>query len=349
MSFPDTRPSHDDIDGIPPPAATPFLFGHPRAWQELVVASQSDRMHHAWLLQGPRGIGKATLAFAFARHLVGARWTGQVERSASFDIEDPILRQIASGAHPNVIHIQRGEADRGGGFKTQITVDEIRRLQGFFRATATPGWRVAILDPADDLNRNAANALLKILEEPPARSVFLITNHAPGRLLPTIRSRCRTLRIASLTSAALPAATRQLMPEAGGEDVNTVAALARGSVRQTLVLLQGGGVDVLREADRILDARQTDWQAVHGLLDGLQQKGREAAFELFRDRLFDRLAEEATAAVEQGRARDGALLAAFSVAEQVRFREAAAYNLDRKQTILSFLDRYLALLAGATI
>lgn len=349
MSLVDTRSSHDDIDGVPPPAATPFLVGHAREWQELVAASRSDRMHHAWLLQGPRGIGKATLAFAFARHLVGASWTGEGELSAVFDPDDAVVRQIASGAHPNVIHIQRGEADRGGGFKTQITVDEVRRLQGFFRATATPGWRVAILDPADDLNRNAANALLKILEEPPARSVFLISNHAPGRLLPTIRSRCRTLRIDSLPSTGVASAVRQLMPEAGGEDLDAVAALARGSLRQALILLQGGGVDVLREADRILDARQPDWQAVQGLLDGLQQKGREAAFELFRDRLFDRLAEDATAAVAQGRAREGALLARFNVAEQARFREAAAYNLDRKQTILSFLDRYLALRAGTTI
>lgn len=349
MILADTRSSHDDIDDVPPPAANPSLVGHAREWQELVAASRSGRMHHAWLLQGPRGIGKATLAFAFARHLVGAPWTAEGERSAIFDPDDAAVRQIASGAHPNVIHIQRGDADRGGGFKTQITVDEVRRLQGFFRATATPGWRVAILDPADDLNRNAANALLKILEEPPARSVFLITNHAPGRLLPTIRSRCRTLRIDSLSNTAVASATRQLMPGTDGEDLNAVAALARGSVRQALILLQGGGVDVLREADRILDARQPDWQGVHSLVDGLQQKGREAALDLFRDRLFDRVAEEATVAVAQGRAREGALLAGFGIAEQARFREAAAYNLDRKQTILSFLDRYLALRSGATI
>ncbi|MBB3938288.1 DNA polymerase III subunit delta' [Aureimonas phyllosphaerae] len=343
----DVRPSHDDIDGIPPPAATPFLAGHTREWQELVAASKSERMHHAWLLQGPRGVGKATLAFAFARHLVGVPWTSGEEQTVAFDAEDPIIRQIASGAHPNVIHIQRAEADRGG-YKTQITVDEIRRLQGFFRSTATPGWRIAILDPADDLNRNAANALLKILEEPPARSIFLITNHAPGRILPTIRSRCRTLRIDGLDTQTLKTATQRLLPDIGGDDLAAVADLARGSLRQAVILRQGGGVDVLREADRILGSVDQDWQAVHALLDGLQQKGREVAFDLFRDRLCDRLAELAADAASKGRAREGAAIAGFCLSEQARFREAAAYNLDRKQAILSFLDRYRSLRAEAS-
>ncbi len=343
----DQRPSHDDIDDIAPPAATPYLVGHDRAWGDLIEASRGERMHHAWLLQGARGIGKATLAFALARHLVGAPWRGPGKGGAiEFDPEDAAVRQIAAGAHPNVIHIQRAEADRGGGFKTQITVDEIRRLHGFFRATATPGWRVAILDPADDLNRNAANALLKILEEPPARAIFLIANHAPGRLLPTIRSRCRTLRLGALAPSALAEGLARKLPDADEEERRAAADAAGGSLRQALVVHQGGGVDVLREADRLLEGQGFDWQGVHALLDGLGQKGREAAFDLFRDRLFGRLADEAHRAANEGRARHAADLAAFCLSEQARWREAAAYNLDRKQTILSFLDRVRSLRAA---
>ncbi|RIY03771.1 DNA polymerase III subunit delta' [Aureimonas flava] len=343
MNGTEARPAHDDIDDVSPPAATTFLVGHDRAWQDLVDAARSERMHHAWLLQGARGIGKATLAFAFARHLVGVAWKADENGSVEFDADDPRLRQIASGAHPNVIHIQRAEADRGGGFKTQITVDEIRRLHAFFRSTATPGWRIAILDPADDLNRNAANALLKILEEPPPRSIFLIANHAPGRLLPTIRSRCRTLRIPQLGDRPLLDGLARKLPDVPGDERRSAAEVARGSLRQALLVQQGGGVDVLREADRMLGRAIEDWQAVHTLLDGLVQKGREAAWDLFRDRLFETLSAEARRAAVGGMARHSADLASFCLAEQARWREAAAFNLDRKQTILSFLDRFQAL------
>ncbi|WP_279478664.1 DNA polymerase III subunit delta' [Aureimonas sp. SK2] len=342
------RPGHDDLDDILPPAGTPYVVGHERAWGELVEASRSERMHHAWLIQGARGIGKATLAFAFARQLVGAQWSGPGRAGAvDFDPNDAAVRQIAAGAHPNVIHIQRAEAERGPGFKTQITVEEIRRLQAFFRATATPGWRVAILDPADDLNRNAANALLKILEEPPARAVFLIANHAPGRLLPTIRSRCRTLRLSSLDDAALAEGLARKLPDTEESERRAAAAASGGSLRQALVIHQGGGADLLREADRLLGGGSFDWQAVHALLDGLGQKGREAAWDLFRDRLFDKLADDAREASAAGRSRQAAALAAFCLSEQARWREAAAYNLDRKQTILSFLDRFQALRSTA--
>ncbi|MET0259003.1 MAG: AAA family ATPase, partial [Methylobacterium sp.] len=193
----ETLPAHDDLDDVSPPSATLRLRGRVVEWAELDGAFRSGRMHHAWLLQGPRGIGKASTAFAFARRVLGAQPLAETGDSA-FEEADPTVRQIAQGSHPNLLHLDRPPVDRGEGFRTQITVDEIRRLNQFFRATAGGGWRVAIVDPADDLNRSAANALLKTLEEPPERSIFLIVNHMPGRLLPTIRSRCRVLRFAPL-------------------------------------------------------------------------------------------------------------------------------------------------------
>lgn len=162
---------HDDLDEVSPPSATLRLRGRSAEWQELHRAFESGRMHHAWLMQGPVGIGKATTAFAFARLVLGGPSTLRAGSGAEpvFDPEHPAVRQIAQGSHPNLVHLSRPRVDRGDGFKTQITVDEIRRLNQFFRATAGGGWRIAIIDPADDLNRSAANALLKTLEEPPER------------------------------------------------------------------------------------------------------------------------------------------------------------------------------------
>ena len=184
----DIPASHDDLDGVPPPAATPTLFGHRSEFAELAAAEAAGRLHHAWLFQGPRGV--------------------------------PAMRQIALGTYPGLVHVTRPPVEKGTGFRTQITVEGVRKLNRFFQATGSrTSWRIAIIDPADDMNRSAANALLKILEEPPARSVFLIMNHTPGRLLPTIRSRCRTLRFEPLEDADLAAATAAALPSAGQDEI----------------------------------------------------------------------------------------------------------------------------------
>ena len=167
------REDHDSLPDIPSPAARSRLFGHAAQWAALTAAHQSGKLHHAWLLQGPRGIGKATAAFAFARYLLSPM-SAMGSPEPVTDPENPVARQIAGGGHPGLVHITRPAVDKGAGFKTQITVEEIRKLNRFFRTTTGGGqWRIAIIDPADDMNRNAANALLKILEEPPERSIFL--------------------------------------------------------------------------------------------------------------------------------------------------------------------------------
>lgn len=335
--------AHDDLDGVASPPATLRLFGHRRAWQELASARAGARFHHAWLLQGPKGIGKATTAFAFARAILGARLEDRTDATASFDDDDPVVRQIAQGSHPGLVHIVRPANERTGGFRTQITVDEVRRLNRFFHATASgSGWRVALIDPADDMNRSAANALLKILEEPPPRSTFLITCHAPGRLLPTIRSRCRLLAFEPLDAPDLAAAVAATGQGIDAASVGAATPLAEGSVRQALMLIASGGIEINATLSKLLQADRPDWNAIHSLADALTLKGREAAYDLLLSALLSAIAAESEARLDAGDGEGAALLAALWQAESVRLREAAAYNLDRKQTLLTLFDGFYA-------
>ncbi|WP_285294478.1 DNA polymerase III subunit delta' [Aureimonas altamirensis] len=317
---------HDDMDGIPPPAARLDVVGHDAALGALTQALDDGRMHHAWLLQGPQGIGKATLAFAFARTLLASTGEDTVA----------VARQVAQGAHPRLIHLSRPLADRGGGFKTQITVDEIRRLTHFFHTTAGLGWRVAIVDPADDMNRNAANALLKILEEPPARSLFLIVNHMPGRLLPTIRSRCRVLRLGELQASEIASRLRRDVPDASDDEIAQASAQAMGSMRTGFQNLIGGGGEVNAQVQRLFALSTPDWAGIQALADAVSSKGREASYGLMVRELFQALAAESEKALAGGDLRAAERLAAFWQSEDARWREGEAYNLDRKQMLLTF-------------
>lgn len=189
----------DQEPGVAHPRETYAFTGHEAAEAALCEAFSGSRMHHAWMFAGPKGVGKATLAYRFARRALGARHVGA--RLLDTDPDDPIARRIASGAHGDIFTLRRGLNERGKP-RTEITVDEARGLVSFFNLKpAEGGWRVAIVDCVDDLNRNAANAILKTLEEPPPRTVLLLVCHAPGAVLPTIRSRCRRLDLRPLDDA----------------------------------------------------------------------------------------------------------------------------------------------------
>ena len=193
-------PIYDILPDLEPPHRQRLFFGHTEEEQKLLSSWQSGKMHHAWLLTGPKGIGKATFAFRAARFLFnegmteqGAGLLGNMAAPTSLDSPDDsqAVHLVTNLAHPNLLVIDRPYDQKTKRFKTEITVDEVRRTVRFFGSTAgEKTWRVCIVDPADDLNNNAANALLKILEEPPVRTIFFLISHAPGRLLPTIRSRC---------------------------------------------------------------------------------------------------------------------------------------------------------------
>src|SRR6202789_2992976 len=186
------------------PRETTDLFGHREAETALLNAYRSDRIPHAWLIGGAQGIGKATLAYRMARFVLAHRdaLAAGVQRAETLwvDPSDPVARHVAAGVHGGLLTLERSLNEKGV-MRTVITVDETRETISFFGSTAAvEGWRVCVVDTVDELNPNAANALLKILEEPPRQSLFLLVSHAPARVLPTIQSRCRKLMLRPLAT-----------------------------------------------------------------------------------------------------------------------------------------------------
>lgn len=231
------------LEGLGPPAAA------------IEQAILSNRLHHAWLLAGPEGVGKAALAQRAAHRLLGAKpaWDAGPLGYAS---DDPVARLIAANAHPDLLVLERRIED--GKLKKGISVEDARRLPEFFAKTpAIARYRVAVIDSADDLNTSAANALLKTLEEPSGRGVLLLVSHAPGRLLPTMRSRCRLLRFTSWSESALTDFVQRRL-ELDGEEANRLARLAQGAPGRALALHAAGGLE-LDEAVRKAVGALPNW------------------------------------------------------------------------------------------
>jgi DNA polymerase-3 subunit delta' len=277
----------DDIP-VPEPRANPLLLGHDAAMGELAQALRSGRLPHAWLIWGPRGVGKATLAFRFARHLLaGAAGTRQGSDDLALDPSHPVFRRVASGGHADLLTIERGYDEKKDRLRSEIIVGDVRRVGDFVHLTAGEGgWRVIVVDSVDELNRNAANALLKVLEEPPARTVLLLVSHAPGRLLPTIRSRCRRLGLGPLPEATVSDLLARYRPDLPAADAATLARLGEGSIGRALELAEEGGLDLYRKVGGLLmELPKLDGQAVHALADKFGRSGGETAFRTASDLL----------------------------------------------------------------
>jgi DNA polymerase-3 subunit delta' len=234
----------------PEPRANPLLLGHADAEATILDAMRSARMHHAWLVTGPEGVGKATLAFRFARRLLAG-----TPASDSLDLPptDPVFRRVAAGAHADLKTIELRLNEKTKRMRTQIAVDDVREITGFMALTpAEGGWRVVVVDGAEDMNAASANALLKILEEPPPRAILLMTCAAPGRLLPTIRSRCRRLRLSPLPDADMDALLRRYLPELDAEQRGRMVTLAEGSPGRALMLAEDEGLAIAMLVDKLL-------------------------------------------------------------------------------------------------
>lgn len=254
----DSIPTSDVIEGAKHPSEAPAVIGHQDAENLFVDALNEGRLHHAWMITGPRGIGKATFAWRVAKYLLcspikedGLSLLGDAPQeimNLNIDLDHPILRRIQAGSEGRLSIVRRPYDAKRKVFKAQITIEEIRKLKSFF-ALSVPdgGWRVVIIDAADDMNVNAANALLKVLEEPPKHTILLLISHQPSRLLPTIRSRCRTLRLGALSRVNIDAvlATQEL--EIYPEEMEALSTLSAGSAGEAIRLAQNNGPAVYHQ------------------------------------------------------------------------------------------------------
>lgn len=345
-------PRVDQVGTWPLPEAQAEWFGSALAERTLLDAWRGGRMHHAWLIGGQKGIGKATLAYRFARFALAHPDPAGAEVAAATNLsvpsDHPVFRKVAGRAHPNLLALERRYNEDTKKFRTDLSIGEIRRTVPFFGSTSgEAGWRIAIVDPADDMNASAANALLKVLEEPPARSLFLIVSNVPGRLLPTIRSRCRRLDLPSLDAATIADALRRHGEPASEEDIALAAALADGSLRRAILLLEEDGLVTYRALTALL-ARLPDLDvaALHAFADSVTGRGADDAYEGFNGLLGDWLGRRVRALPEPDPAIDlPAGLAAVPLARWAEVwenaRQSAAeaedLNLDRKQVVLSTL------------
>ena len=321
------------------PRLTQELFGHAEAEQTLLDAYRGGRIPHAWLIGGESGIGKATLAYRMARFVLAypdpAMPAVQKTKSLAVPPDNPVARRIVGQAHSDLLVLRRVINEKTGKLFTVTRVEDVRRSVPFFGSTAGEGgWRVAIVDPLEDLNRAGKNALLKVLEEPPPRALLLLVSHAPGRVLPTIRSRCRTLILRPLTAADVARAMTAAAGEgASADDIRAAADAADGSAGRALMLLEGDAFELRQQVNGLLDRLPAfDPRALHALGEEIAGTQAEtlAAF-------MDAVNAWLSGLIRSGPPERARLARVADVWANVNraMREAEAYNLDRKPLVFS--------------
>ena len=283
--------SSDQIEGYPHPKTAEKLFGHQFEEQEFLNCFESGKLHHGWLITGAKGIGKATFAWRIAKFLLRQPITrsepkglfGNPGENQNSDLDEnlkkAILARVLAESEPRLAVIRKSFDEKRKTFRSSIRVDEIRHLKSFFSLSVSDGGsRVAIIDCAEDMNINAANALLKTLEEPPKHTVFLLISHNPQSLLPTIKSRCRELRLSSLTESDLKSALRQINLTIPENDSEIYSLLGSGSVGNSIRLLEHDGANLYRNLLSLLNQLPNlngfELEKFIGTVSGNKSRGR---------------------------------------------------------------------------
>jgi DNA polymerase-3 subunit delta' len=340
MAADDDAAEPDQLPGVPHPRTQLALFGHGDAEAAFLEGWRAGRLHHAWLIGGPEGIGKATLAYRVARFLLAARTTGAGQAdNLAVASDHPAARQVAALSHPNLAVLRRAPATEKKAASATIPVDAVRRAVSLFGSTAADGgYRVCIVDSAEDLTISSANALLKLVEEPPQRSVFLIVSHAPQRVLPTIRSRCRRLQLQPLSDGDLRAVIGTLGPPLADVDaakLDRAIAGAEGSVRRAVEMLDESNQALVAEVKAMLEALpRIDERRVLALAENLARRDAESAYALMLDTLSGWVSQQLNDKAPLGAARLAPLV---EVCEKVAraARDTDVYNLDRRPLVLA--------------
>lgn len=335
------------------PRATAELVGHAEAERLLLDAWASGRLPHAWLFTGPPGIGKATLAFRFARFVLAGGGDGGMfgpAESLALDLSHPVFRRVAAGSHADLMLVERPftdeemkkEPEDRRRRRESIGVDEVREAVHFLKMTpAEGGWRVVIVDTADDMTTNAANALLKSLEEPSRNALILLISNAPLSLLPTIRSRASRLNLKSLSSNEVETLVLHHLSELTPADCTALAAISDGSIGRALALGAKGGLELDREVASMLAALpKTDPERLHRFADALARPGQEESWRTATGLLSWRLAHAIEAAAHGRNAEFPALVRRLDRAVEVwdKVRDLVAQSDGtphmRKQVVL---------------
>ena len=315
------------------------LKGHADVESRLLQSYASGKMHHAWLLTGPRGIGKATLAYRLARFVLQNPDHTQLAGKSSLYVpaEAPVSRRVSSGGHADLLVLERPWDEKNKRLKTEISAAGAREVANFFARTAGEGgWRICIVDAADDLNSESANALLKTLEEPPPLSLFILVSHQPGGLLPTIRSRCIRLDVHPLSAEDTFAVLKDVTTGVSTEEIARAAKLSGGSPGRALDLLESAGAAAFSKLLEIL-ASSGGLDLAYRIRIADQFAGRTsgADFEVFCELLQDWTAREAR---DHAIAGQGDFLARVHDQTSHSIRLTNALNLDRRQAVLDALD-----------
>ncbi len=285
-------PEPDRVEGAPHPRETAHLYGQAAAEAAFLDSYRRGRLHHGWLLTGPRGVGKATLAWKIARFLLatpaddGGMFAPPPPETLDIPEDHPVARRMRALGEPGLFLLRRGENDSGTGLSAEIRIDEVRKVKHFFQMSAADGGRrVVIIDAADEMNVQASNGVLKILEEPPPNATLLLISHQPSRLLPTIRSRCRELRLSPLGAEDMATA----LTAAGGETdaPEALAELAGGSVGEALRIANLDGLKLYGDLIALMATLpRLDRPRALALAEAGAGRGAEARFDLIL-RLMD--------------------------------------------------------------
>lgn len=360
-------------EGLKDPRYSDFCIGHQNVEQQILDLYESGQMPHALIFSGPRGIGKATFAYRVGRFLLkqGLKNSDQgglfgealpSEPLTTLDVanDDPVFSKIAAGGHPDFITIERAIDPKKGTRKAALDVDTARKVTPFLRMTSSEGgWRVVIIDDADTMNRNAQNALLKILEEPPKNTILILIAHRIGAMIPTIRSRCRTINFQSLNESHMDQLLDKVAGSAlSGDEKAMIMAMAEGQIGKAIDLYENDGLETLQSLIKLCAAwPELPWVEIHHMADQIGRAGQENAYKAF-EQSFLWMTSTMTFAKAKGQSAlqkplnqgvFASMMAHYSLEQWLNicenlkehFERARYANLDKRQAVLaafSYLD-----------